>query len=45
MKTPTVKVEPAAKGPNMGALAGQLLEVDGNVMQTRPVNVVVTVAA
>src|SRR5947208_15767533 len=37
MKTPTVKVEPGAKGPSNGGFEGQLVAVEGDVMQTRPI--------
>lgn len=37
MKTPTVKVEPGAKGPSNGGFEGQLVAVEGEVMQTRPI--------
>ncbi len=37
MKTPTVKVEPGAKGPSNGGLEGQPADVEGEMMQTRPV--------
>jgi len=38
MKTPTVNVEPTVNGPSEGALAGQLVAVVEDVIQTRPVS-------
>src|SRR5207237_172809 len=37
MKTPTVKVDPGAKGPSNGGFEGQLVAVEGDVIQTRTV--------
>jgi hypothetical protein len=37
MKTPTVKLEPTVRGPIVGELAGQVVDVDGKTMQTSPV--------
>lgn len=37
MKTPTVKFDPTATGPNIGGLTGQLVTVEGETTQTRPV--------
>jgi hypothetical protein len=37
MKTPTVKLEPTVRGPIVGELVGQVVDVDGKTIQTRPV--------
>ena len=37
MNTPTVKVESTVSGPIVGGLLGQVVEVEGEVMQTKPV--------